>query len=87
MSLYSSGTTDVCPKFSVGQYVRFKTSRVDEMRELISKNKYTIGPFPFGKLTIISYTRNNNTILYNYEYGLGGNHEGFANENDIEPYD
>ena len=73
-------------KYMKGQYVRYKKEVVDEMRKRISGA--TVGPFPFGRLLIVSNgdIRQDGSILYEYEYGCFGNHEGFALENDLEPY-
>jgi hypothetical protein len=79
--------TDIVPVFKRGQCVRFKSERVAEMRKAVDKIPNAIGPFPFGKLIIVSCDGNcGNDILYNYEYGVYGYHEGFAVGKDLEPY-
>ena len=76
----------IVPVFKRGQFVRFKSEKVAEMRK-IDKIPNAIGPFPFGKL-LITYCdgKCGNDLLYNYEYGIGGNYEGFAVGKDLEPY-
>jgi len=73
-------------RFAPGQIVKFKDNIIQDMRKSIEKLPNVIGPFPFGKLIIVSGQPYSGDIMYNYEYGWGGQHEGFAYGNDLEPY-
>ena len=77
------------PMFKPGQSVQFKPSVVIEMQRRLSECSHNpIGPFPFGRLTIYSahYCKSTNQYKYNYEYGTFNNHEGYANESDLQHY-
>jgi hypothetical protein len=78
------------PKFKPGQCVRYKQSRVNEMRATFYRTRSCdqLGAMPFGQLRIwgTGHAVGNSDWKYDYEYGYGGTSEGSAYESDLIPY-
>jgi len=80
-------------KFRKGSIVRYNQEWVKQCKErlepLIKQYGGSLGQQPFGRLTIYSDPRwdsKNKTFGYAYEYGMFGDHEGYALEKDLQLY-
>ena len=81
------------PKFRKGSLVRYNQEWVKQCKKrlepLIKQYGGSLGEHPFGRLIIYSEPRwdsKNRTFGYAYEYGMFGDHEGYALETDLQSY-
>lgn len=82
------------PKYSRGNLVKYTKQRSDEiiksrkllLQEFTSKE---LGESPLGRLIIYSdpfWSNQHKNWMYPYEYGIFGDHEGYALETELEIY-
>ena len=81
------------PKFKNGQLVIFNDKKQQEIRDNVKVLQKTyghaVGEQPYGRLIIYgepSWNAQLKQWIYAYEYGIFGDHEGFANEDTLLPY-
>ena len=81
------------PKFKRGHLVRYKQEWINKCKESLEpfRKQYggSLGEQPFGRLVIYSepiWDFKNRMFCYHYEYGMFGDHEGYAREKDLELY-